>query len=264
MKKVLILFALGILLLGCVGPEPEPEEQPTANYGDIVTVNYILTVDGKIIDTTIEEVARAEGIYSPFKNYIPLRFKLMLGEENPFITGFVKGIVGMKENESKIFTIPPGNDAYGIYDPTRVYNVSKYYNMSSLEVVPRSFFEGKNITIEEGAGFDTDIGTVFIEDVSGDNITIMYLFQPGDTFDYNGFHHVVTQSINFTYTIMLDVRENATYRTTSLIDGKLVLARVTKLTNDTITFDENHPLASKTLKYNVTLLKLEKATTESG
>jgi FKBP-type peptidyl-prolyl cis-trans isomerase 2 len=258
MKKLLALFALGILLLGCVGPEPEPEA-PTAYYGDTVTIDYILYVDGKTVDTSIEQVARDEGIYSIFRTYQPLTFELELGEV--LIDGFVKGIVGMKVNESKVFTVPPGPDAYGYYDPTRVYNVSRYYKFDALEEVPRSYFEGRNITLEVGAGFDTDIGTVFIENMTNDTVTIMYIFQPGDSFNYNGFHHVVVSGTdeNVSYTIMFDVRENATYYTTSLIDGEPVRVKVTKLTNDTITFDENHDLAGEELVYNVTLLDLVKA-----
>ncbi len=263
MKKFLVLFAFGILLLGCIGPEPEPE-RPTAYYGDTVTVDYILTVDGEMIDTSIEQVARDNALYTPFKTYKPLSFKMELG--GMLIDGFVNGIVGMKVNETRTFEIPPGDDAYGYYDQTRVYNVSRYYKFNALEEVPISYFEENNITLEIGTGFDTDIGTVFIENVSNDTgiVTIMYVFQEGDGFSYNGFHHIVTGGLdeNYSYTIMFDIRENGTYYTTSLIDRKPVSLKVTKLTNETITFDENHLLAGKTLEYTVTLLDLEKAQVE--
>ncbi len=262
MKKLLVLFALGILLFGCIGPGPEPEpEQPTAYYGDTVTVDYILYVDDAMVETSMEDVARNNGLYSPFKTYQPLTFKLEL--DSGLINGFVKGIIGMKENESRVFEIPGGPDAYGDHDPTRVYNVSRYYKFNGLEEVPMSYFDDKNITVELGAGFETDIGTVFIENISNDTgiVTIMYVFQEGDSFSYNGFHHVVVGGTdeNVTYTMMFDVRENGTYYTTSLIDGKPAALRVIELTNDTITFDENHQLAGKDLTYDVTLRKLEKA-----
>ncbi len=255
MKKLLILLALGLFIFGCIGPEPEPEI--TADYGDTVSVNYILKIDGRVADTSMVKVAREEEIYSPFREYVPLTFKIILGDENPLLPEFVKNVVGMRVNESKTFFVAP-EDAYGVYDPTRVYNVSRYYNMTSQEVVPMSFFEDRNITIEEGEGFDTEQGTVFIHNITGDNVTIMYLFQVGDGFYSAGFHHVVTKSTNFTYTIMLDVRKGANYETISLIDGELVDVWVTELTNDTITFDENHALAGKTLEYNVTMLDIQK------
>jgi FKBP-type peptidyl-prolyl cis-trans isomerase 2 len=256
MKKLLILIALGLFIFGCVGPEPE---QPTVEYGDIISVNYILKIDGDIVDTNMVDVARANDIYSPFREYQPMYFQVILGDENPLLPEFVKQTVGMKVNESKVFLVAP-IDGYGVYDPTRVYNVSRYYKMDSKETVPMSFFEERGINITEGDGFETEQGTVFIENITGDQVTIMYLYQPGDGFYVNGFHHVVKESINFTYTVMFDVREGASYDTISLIDGKPVTARVTKLTNDTMTFDENHVLAGKTLEYNVTVLSIEKPT----
>ncbi len=258
MKRLFVLLAIGFFLFGCINPPPQDRELPTAFYGDNVTVDYTLMVDEKVVDTSMEGVARENGIYSPFRTYTPLRFKLLLGNETPFIPGFVKGIVGMKVNESKIITVPP-EDGYGYYDPYGVYNVSRYYNMSAFESVPRSYFEERNITIENGTSFNTDIGTVFVEDLNDTEVTLMYLLQPGDDFTSNGFHQVVVESNNFTYKIMFDVRVNGTYHTTSLRTGKPASLRVIALTNDTITFDENHPLAGKTLLFNVTLRDLERA-----
>lgn len=255
MKKLLVLLALGLFVFGCVGPEPENPE--VVEYGDVISVNYILKVEGDTVDTNIADIARETGIYSPFREYQPLTFKVILGDENPLLPEFVKQTVGMSVNESKVFLVPP-EEGYGIYDPTGVYNVSRYYEMDSMETVPISFFEERDINISVGEGFETDQGTVFIENITGDEVTIMYLYQQGDGFYANGFHHVVTESINFTYTVMFDVREGASYDTISLIDGSPVTVRVTELTNDTITFDENHPLAGKTLEYNVTVLDIEK------
>ena len=263
MKKLLVLFALGIFLLGCIGPEPEPE-QPTAYYGDTVTVDYILYIDDEIVDTSVESVAREKGVYVPLRDYVPLTFKLVLGEENMFIPGFVKGIVGMKVNESKIFLILPGDDGYGYYDPMKTYNVSRYYEMNATEVMPMSYFKERNMTVEIGDAFNTDIGKVFVDNITNDSVLIVYFFQQGHTFTYNGLPNTVVSGMskNETYMIMFDVVEDETYFTTSLVSGNRVAARVTKLTNDTITFDENHPLAGEILEYNVTLLDLVKAPAE--
>jgi len=257
MKKRLIIIALGLFIFGCINPEPE--QPKVVEYGDILGVDYILKTDGNIIDTNMIDVARENDIYSPFREYQPLYFRVILGDENPLLPEFVKQMVGLKINESKAFYLAP-EDGYGIYDPARVYNVSRYYNMSGAETVPKSFFEERGINITEGEGFDTDQGTVFVQKITDDEVEIMYLYQPGDSFYANGFHQVVTRSMNFTYTIMLDVRKGGSYNTVSLIDGEPVTVRVTELTNDTITFDENHPLAGKTLEYNVTVLSIEKPT----
>jgi len=215
-----------------------------------------LSVDGKVVDTNIEEIARNNSIYSVFRSYRPLNFTVLLGQNN-LLPAFVKGVVGMRINETKQLTLQP-REGYGEYNRSLVYNVSRYYNKSALEKVPRSYFEERNVTIENGTGFNTDIGKVFIADYDNETVTLMYLFTPGDSFDYNGFHHVVVGFDNYTYTIMFDVRENGTYRTMSQVTGKPAVVRVTKLTNETMTIDENHPLAGKTLVFNITVLDIIK------
>lgn len=261
MKKLLALFLFGMFLFGCLEPEP-PVEGPTANYGDTATVDYILWIGGELTDTSMEEVATEEEIYNPFRDYVPLELKIILGEESPYIEGFVKAIVGMKVNETRTVDIPPG-EAYGEYDPSLAYMLPRYYNKSAFETLPRNYFEERNITIENGTSFSTDIGTLFIHEFDNDTVTIMYVFQPGQSFEYNGFaHNVVSTSENFTYLIRIDAEENKSYYSLSPITGYMKYLRVTEVTNDSITIDENGPLAGKMLTYNITLVDLEKASIE--
>jgi len=258
MKKIAVLFLLGMFVFGCLEPEP-PIEEPTANYGDTAFVDYILWVDSDIIDTSIEEIARENEIYTPFRDYSPLEVNILLGEENPYIEGFVKAIVGMKENETITVEIPPA-DAYGEYDRGISYTQPRYYNKSAFETLPREYFEERNITIGNGTVFTTDIGRVFIHEFDNETATIMYVFQPGDSFEYNGFtHNVVSTTENLTYLIMVDAQENKTYYTLSPVTGYMKYVRVTNVTNSTITLDENHPMAGKSLIYNITLVDLVKA-----
>lgn len=259
MKKIMlaILFLIIALQFGCTGQQQIVENKTkTVEYGDTVSVNYILRVDDRVVDTNIEEVARENGIYSIYKNYVPLKFKVLLGESN-LLPAFVKGVVGMKENETKELAVLP-EDGYGVYNSSLVYNVSRYYNKSKYEKVPRSFLEKNNITIEKDRGIKTDVGLVFIDSFDNETVTLMYLFNKGDSFDYNGFHQVVVEASNDSYRIMYDVRENGTYKTTSLITGRETLARVIALTNETMTIDENHPLAGKVLNFTITVVGIEK------
>lgn len=258
MKKIIFILMLVLLLqFGCTEQKP-PHENKTmvVEYGDVVSVNYILTVDGRVIDTNIEEVARNNNIYSIYRDYKPLKFSVLLGENN-LLPSFVKAVVDMKENETKEVIIKP-RDGYGEYNYSLTYNVSRYYNKSKYEKVPRSFFEKNNITIEEGKGFPTEIGLVFIDSFDNETVTINYFFNKGDSFDYNGFHQVVVEENNDSYLIMYDVRENGTYKTTSPITKEKTIVRVVALTNETMTIDENHPLAGKTLTFNITVVGIEK------
>ena len=265
MKK--FVFALLLLTMGfygCVEPpdgnETINETVETAYYGDTATVDYILWVDEAVIDTSMADVAQTEGIYTPFRDYEPLEVPLLLGGQ--FIDGFVSGIIGMEVGETRTVEVAPA-DAYGEYDDSLVHTLPRYYSKNGLEEVPISYFEERNITVENGTTFNTDIGTVFIEDFNETSATIFYYFRAGDEFEYNGFTHVVAASYpsNLTYLIRIDAEENETYYTASPLTGQPVNAKAIEVTNGTITLDENGPLAGKTLVYDITLVDLVKATT---
>ncbi|MAG19993.1 peptidylprolyl isomerase, partial [archaeon] len=76
---------------------------------DKVKVDYILEVDGKIIDTTFEDVAKKNDIFNNFIVYEPLEFEIGSGV---VIRGFDKAIREMKKGEEKE-VIVDCKDGYG-------------------------------------------------------------------------------------------------------------------------------------------------------
>ncbi len=187
--------------------------------------------------------------------YEPLTFTALIG--GGMISGFVDGVVGMKENETKSFTVLPA-DGYGSYYPEFVFTTSRQYDMDMIEVVPISFFDDKDIEIENGSSFQLDIGTVFIDGFNDTHANLTYVFKVGDIFYYAGLPHEVTGSSNYTYTITRDVINGSTYQTLSPVTGQLSYIRVINITDDTITFDENHRLAGKNLDFEVTVVGIKK------
>lgn len=78
---------------------------------DTVIVDYTTKLEnGTIIDSSIEDKAKEWWVYSKSRNYKPLSFKIW---DNIMITWFEQWILGMKQGETKIFTVAP-KDAYGI------------------------------------------------------------------------------------------------------------------------------------------------------
>ena len=65
---------------------------------DRVRVDYILEVDGKIVDTTFEDVAKKNNIFSNFIVYEPLEFEIGSGD---VIRGFEKAVMEMKKGQEK-------------------------------------------------------------------------------------------------------------------------------------------------------------------
>ncbi len=253
MRIFLIALALIILLCGCL--EPQETTAETVEYGDNVSAYYTLYVEGEMFQTNNESAARAEGRYELSKSYDPLVFKAVLGGE--LIDGFVQNVIGMEEGETKEFILPP-SEGYGLEDPAHIYNVSRFYERNITEVVPVEYFEEKNIEIKDGVPFNTDIGTVFISGHNDTHVNITYVFEVGDKFYFQGIPQRIIDGHDGIYRIELDVFEDSTYNTISPISGDLVKTRAEEITNDTIVFNENHPLSGKHLNYTVTVVNIEK------
>jgi len=89
--------------------------------GDYVKVDYILEVDGKVIDTSIEDVAKENDIYYPEREYEPLTFVVGNGD---LIEGFEEAVLGMEVGEEKEVVIPP-EKGYGFRDERLIQEIPK-------------------------------------------------------------------------------------------------------------------------------------------
>lgn len=113
----MILIAITAVLLaaflaGCTSPA-----ERTVKAGDNVTIDYILTTtDGKVRDTSYEQVAKDAGLYSASRQYKPFAFEVGSGS---VIEGFDEAVMGMKAGETKNVTISP-DKAYGAYSQTLI------------------------------------------------------------------------------------------------------------------------------------------------
>lgn len=103
--------------------------------GDTLRLDYTgKLLSNKIFDTSIESVAKANGIFSSGRNYIPLKFPLGRGL---LIPGFEYGASQMEEGDKATVFIP---SVYG------------YGNNASGEIPPRSplIFEMHIIDVKDG------------------------------------------------------------------------------------------------------------------
>lgn len=258
MKKFIVILAIFILTFGCTGTNGDGTEENVSvvEYGDNVSVYYILSVDGEVKDTNIESIANQSGLYNPDRSYVPFSFTVL--HNHGIITGFVDAVVGMKEGETKNITVFP-EEGYGAHDPSLRYTVPRYYNKSSIESVPVEWFEERNLTYTNGTAYDTDYGKVFVESFNETHVELFYILQPGDKFTVNGLPQKVVALHNLTLTIEYDLDLNEYYYALSPVQMEYSALRAVNKTNDTITIDENHEFAGKYLDYQITLVSIEEA-----
>ena len=84
--------------------------------GDIVKVSYSGYVDGKLFDTTDEELAKREGIYNPRITYGPVT--VIVGQ-GMLIPGLDEALLEMEVGEEKELELPP-EKAFGKRDPSKI------------------------------------------------------------------------------------------------------------------------------------------------
>lgn len=124
-QRKMIFIAITVVLLAAVLAGCTSPAERTVKAGDNVTIDYILTTsDGKVRDTSYEQVARDAGLYSASRQYKPFAFMVSSGS---VIEGFDEAVIGMRAGETKNVTISP-EKAYGAYNPELITR----QNMSEL------------------------------------------------------------------------------------------------------------------------------------
>ncbi|MEJ2191377.1 MAG: peptidylprolyl isomerase [Nitrospirota bacterium] len=109
-----VLFA-ALLASPALGEEKaEDAKNQTAKNGDTVSVEYTVTVEGEVVDSSKERG--------------PLTFSL---GNNEMLPGFEEAVLGMKVGEEKTFTLAP-EDAYGPVNPEARVEVPRE-NLGDLE-----------------------------------------------------------------------------------------------------------------------------------
>lgn len=153
-KRILFLILLfSLLVSGCT----DSDTSQKVEEGDYVSVNYTGSLeDGTVFDTSIEEVAKAEDVYNPYRTYEPLSFIAGAGQ---MIQGFDDAVMGMEIGDKKTVTIPP-EEAYGAYCP------------ELLIPLPVDDFQSVNITpvIGQKVTYQGQVGTIV--NISDVNVTI--------------------------------------------------------------------------------------------
>ncbi|MCZ7358261.1 MAG: FKBP-type peptidyl-prolyl cis-trans isomerase [Candidatus Methanoperedens sp.] len=276
MKKILILlFIATILFSGCVGVK-------TVKIGDNISVDYIGSIqDGKVFDTSIEQVAKENNLLSPGREYTPYNFTVGKGK---VVKGFDEGVIGMKVGETRTLTIPP-EKGYGPIDLRRI----QAYPV--IQVVPSTFPRVIEIPISQ---FESTFGTghkkgdivsiprsdtnMTVQNIS-ENVSLSYNFKVGEQIPSTGvpWNTTVIKVDDKNITVEYSVKKNQTFQFENVPWNTTVIgvtnANITlrhnpipetdietmfglmkvRFNETSIIMDQNNQLAGKTLVFKVTL-----------
>lgn len=281
MKKfVILLLAAMILLSGCVG-------KTVIEKGDKISVDYIGSLpDGKVFDTSVEKVAKKNGLFIPGKTYNPLKITVGKGD---VIKGLDDGVVGMKVGQTKTLTIPP-EEGYGPVYPElrRAYPVIQveptiYPRIVELPIERFNATYGENHKIGDIITIPGSNINLTVQNITA-NATLSYNFKVGDFIPLPGAPWNLTvikmDSKNFTvnYSVKKDdviqfegVPWNTTVVDVSNVNITLMHNPIPDTTiqgtfgpmkvsfNETsILLDQNPELAGKTLIFTVTVKSIDK------
>jgi len=281
MNKILILFLAALILFsGCVG-------QKTVKTGDNISIDYTGSLeDGKVFDTSLEEVSKENQLFDPQREYVPLQFTVGKME---VIKGMDEGVMGMKVGESKTLTILPKN-AYGMINPglIQVYPIIQVISTMFPRIieVPIDQFEGTfgpehkrgdvvtipnskinltivNITTNVSLSYNFKLGEQIpsnapwnetVVKIDEKNITVAYSVKKDEIIQF--------ENVPWTTTVMDVNSQNMTLRQNAVPDTEIHAMFGTPIKvhfNETsIIMDQNHELAGKTLVFNITLKSIDK------
>ncbi len=235
------ILILSILISGCVEDSPKVSENKTTTVeeGNQVGVYYI----GKLQNGTI---------FDQSKEGNPLTFIVGSGQ---MIKGFEEAVIGMKENESKNVTLNP-EKAYGERDINKVKKIPKVSVESIfIEDVPLSNFKqiiGKDPVINETYTIQQIPWPVKVVEIKNTTIKLKHEPVSGKVINI-GFGEVTIVTTNETN---LTLTSNPAVGT--MLNTQSGVAVVSDVDNKDITLDYNHPMAGKTLNFEIKLVEIKK------
>lgn len=265
-KEKLTAIALVIIIIGAIvaflfvayGTDLLNKKDETSESGiragDCVDVYYVgKFANGTVFDTNIEDVAKQWGLYNEtdallgrynismvfvdpeYKYYTP-----PTGYENYtqvyYLPGFLKGLIGMEENQIKNVTVAP-EDAYGIWNTTlfqdylEAYGMEYYprvYTGTISETVTKAKISSEinatvdvaNLTVNQtfdymtgvSQGGETVAWQLQVTEISDQNVTLKNLIQNGSIFKSEGAWDTVVIFVNDTeYSLRSDPEINGIY-----------------------------------------------------
>lgn len=290
MGKQLVIGIVALLLLAGAAYFflfQTPLQKKIVEVGDEAAFDYTLRVEGeeRVFDTTIQDVAIVENVFDPKKNYTPLKAVVGPGN-NDLLPAFDAALAGMSEGEEKNLTLPP-EQAYGQPKENLTRSIELFYAIPRMQEKPLDEFEAKYGNAKENESVNIGFWKVFILNISNDTVIFRNDAREGQAFSILYFtiplnptntsvlylEHAPAKITSvsedtFTYKLNVDKGEKYVVRR-PVVDaetGEIALDNPLPVTisgvNEThATIDFNHPLAGKTLEFQIFMRSITKRST---
>ncbi len=226
------------------------------SQGDTVTLDYTLYVDGKVFDTSLQDVGVKVGLQK--QTYSPLTFILGDGK---LIPGFEEQVIGMNKGENKKFSLS-FDKAYGpvrqelfFRGLKRDLNVTKYSIINKTSY--NGLFEGEP-QVGKILKYDLLPWNLKIVEVNSSTVKIENLLNVGDKVKLNSvdWSSVVT-SVGDEFIIIRQDPQLGQGMALPTPIGTLV-GKVIAFNETSFDVDGNHPLAGKDLIFEVNVKNVQK------
>lgn len=253
--------------------------------GALVTLQYTLregAQDGKILETTLEEVAKTNNLYKTGAQY--QAFQVMIGS-NGVIPGFEQGLLGMKKGEKKTIEVSP-ELGYGTGPTLREvpkYQIAPVFSMTQdkalfddivTQTVQKSelredmqnasigqVFTGANDATAKVTAIDENTITLAIENTS--NPFYKKTLKVGATAESadGTASFKVTKIAGTGVTLEITNKQSPFYNKKFAIwegfetaQGKI---EISDIKDDIVVVSESHPLMGKTLFFDVEIVDIQ-------
>ncbi|MDK2790828.1 MAG: hypothetical protein PWP15_1337 [Methanothermococcus sp.] len=137
--------------------------------GKLVKISYEGYADGKLFDTTSEELAKKEGIYNPVMVYDTVT---VAAGEGMLIPGLDEALLEMEVGEERELELPP-EKAFGKRDPSKV------------KIVPMKEFQKHNVRPVVGLSMNIDGKVGKVASINGGRVLV----------DFN--HELAGKTVNY-------------------------------------------------------------------
>lgn len=255
--RILILFLL--LVAGCISgkaPGETDRSDPVLESGDFVKMDFTGRIKdtGEVFYTTYADVAFNPDIekmdrFTFASQYEPVGFTVGEGQVLPALEA---GVIGMKIGDEKNITLTP-KEGYGEWFPENVKVMPRIAVLPKLTNVSLSAFRaGTGKEPEANETIQLNYWKAKVVNISNSNVTLSH--EPDNDTAINTEYGPAVVTLNDTHIITSLTPELGTVITIAFDEG--VISDI----NDTdFTIDFNHPLAGKTLVFEVTVRDIIKA-----